>query len=339
MFKLHLLLLVFFLGCAKTGILNFKEFHYAAFPKRVVWIQVPGFLEEHISFQKVINVNNLAKNSFEEANCMGKMWNYNLFKLRPTAFEGSLAQLVGKKNISNTCIDTKQTPIWKFLQKSGYKAAILEQVFDKKDSLLKLQECPLEANEQNFLHNTIFWSMSDPKSSQSLKFHRQESQNYEDNQVYFDKSCQNGHCFSDINSNAIYTFKDFARKNPFYVYIIRDFGLSESIKGKKVDQIREKILELDKLFHFFIEKAKEDKELLILLSSTAGMNLEFPTDGKDWINFETKGENLLFKNSSLLNPVFSFGARAENFCGLFEEAELMPRILFNSRKDMPENVN
>ncbi len=339
MSKLNLFLLFLLVSCARTGVLNFKEFHYATFPKRVVWIQVPGFLEEHISFQKVANVNNLAKNSFEEASCMGKMWSYNLFKLRPSAYEGTLAQLVGKKNIANSCVDSKQPPIWKYLQKSGYKTAILEQVFDKKDSLLKLQECPLEPNEQSFLHNTIFWSMSDPKNSQSQKFHRQESLKYEDNQIYYDKSCQNGHCFSDVNSNAMYTFKDFARKNPFYIYIVRDFGLSESIKSKKVDQLREKIVELDKLFHFFIEKAKEDSELLVIVSSTAGVNLEFPSDGKDWVNFETKGENLLFRNSSLTNPVFAFGARAENFCGLYEEAELMPRVLFSSKKDMPETQN
>ena len=51
-----------------------------------------------------------------------------------------------------------------------------------------------------------------------------------------------------------------------------------------------------------------------------------PKKGKEWFEFERKGKHVVFRNASLLSPVLAKGAGAENFCGVFEEYEMVKRI-------------
>ena len=68
-------------------------------------------------------------------------------------------------------------------------------------------------------------------------------------------------------------------------------------------------------------------DVLILITGAESLNIELPKEGKEWAEFERSGKYVLYKNSSLMSPVMASGPMAENFCGLFDESEMLKRVL------------
>jgi hypothetical protein len=66
----------------------------------------------------------------------------------------------------------------------------------------------------------------------------------------------------------------------------------------------------------------------VIITGAEGLELDFPKEGKDWSEFERLGKNINIKNPTLLSSVFAKGPMAENFCGLFDESEIIKRILY-----------
>ena len=88
--------------------------------------------------------------------------------------------------------------------------------------------------------------------------------------------------------------------------------------------------QLEELYFYFNTKFKRDP--LILVTSSAVRNIELPYAGRDWKSFEKKGKKVLYQRNSLMSYAMASGAGAENFCGIFEESEILKRIIWR-----PEN--
>ena len=74
------------------------------------------------------------------------------------------------------------------------------------------------------------------------------------------------------------------------------------------------------------------KDVLVVITGAESLNIEFPKEGKEWADFERMGKNVIYKNSSLMAPVLATGPMSENFCGLFDESEMLKRILYRPER-------
>ena len=54
--------------------------------------------------------------------------------------------------------------------------------------------------------------------------------------------------------------------------------------------------------------------------------------GKGWGSFIAGKNNLIYKRSSVISPLWVKGPRAENYCGMYEEAEFLQRTMQNFTK-------
>ena len=84
------LVVLIFQGCSRVRTLNLKKHEYSRIPQKIIWIQVAGLRPEHLSMIKFARGEGEKRLSIEKSNCVGTLWNYNLFDLRPKAKEGFL---------------------------------------------------------------------------------------------------------------------------------------------------------------------------------------------------------------------------------------------------------
>ncbi|MBY0413743.1 MAG: hypothetical protein K2Q18_06245, partial [Bdellovibrionales bacterium] len=161
-------------------------------------------------------------------------------------------------------------------------------------------------------------------------FHYQDSPDQvKDSQapgLYYDRSCQKGICYSSLSNNfkALWSRLVKGRQKTFFV--VRDYNFQKALKKKDVSYAKEALLEIDRV----VASLQNEKagELLVIISGAESQPLEFPLQGKEWAEFEKSGKNILYKNSSLMSPVLARGAMAENFCGIFDESEMLKRVIY-----------
>lgn len=266
--------------------------------------------------------------SFENSICLGQAWEYNLYKIRPQAHIAFHSQLIGKKNVKNSCDDFKQKPIWNYLSKKNYKIGIFESQSTQNQSLLRANEC----KQTDFLERSTFWSMNKAPSKEVSFFHADEKTNFKENSVYYDKSCNSGNCFTNLSRNVIKTYESFSKIKSNYVYIMRDFEYLRELKRNNIKAAKEKLMEINDIFNYFQKIADKNPNTLVLLTSANTQNIDFPTQGKSWKTFLSRTKIRNQKNSKLINSVFAYGARAENFCGIYDQHEIMKRIFSGSKQ-------
>ncbi len=321
-------LLFISLSCVNISGLNMQEHLYGATPEKIVWLQIPGLAIEHLALLKYSSPHSLYQTNFEKAGCVGRLWNYNLYKLRPNAYESMLSQITGKKNIKNSCDDFSQKPIWSYLTENEYKVGIFESNSNPKNSLIRAKKCSNTKKKNNFLTNTYTWIMKRPSKELDDTFHMQEEVKYIKGKIYYDKSCaKNGTCFSSVNGNIQTLYKSFTKDTHKYFFLIRDFSYYNHIKNKKINLAKESLRNINQLLGKFYKEIETQKNLLVIVSSAAPQSFEFPKSGKPWQDFEAKGKNIYYHRNDLLSPIFVKGARAENFCGIFDEAEILKRVM------------
>ncbi|MCK5073263.1 MAG: hypothetical protein KAQ98_07535 [Bacteriovoracaceae bacterium] len=329
--KITLLAISFLLitSCSHMGTLNRKKHVYGKQPKKIIWIQIAGLDEEHVAMLRFNYPDENTRTSFEESTCIGKIWNYNLYNLRPAPYQGFISQIVGRENIKNSCADYGHRPIWSYLHELGYDTGIFESVSAPCESLDRAWNCGKEG--KIFYENIYFWKMGRASMEEKL-FHFQDKHPFVEKGIYYDKTCQSGTCFASISSNVGSIFKRFSVGKTRYLFIIRDFSYFNALKNKKIGEARSILGELDKMIAIFQEKTKQHDDILILVTSSGTKNFEFPEKGREWAEFESKGEHVLYRKSSLLSPVFSTGAGSENFCGFYKEVEIFKRLLFIEKR-------
>lgn len=323
----RLVIVFILLGCAKTQTLNTKPYRFGESPEDIVWIQMAGFTEEHLAMLRFTNKNSLT--FFEEASCLGKTWTFNLYKLRPRAFESFRTQITGKKNITGRCSDFKKKPLWNYLFESGYNIGLFEAGISEKNSLEQAWDCP---EGHDFKKNLIVWSMKKGKKRKKERgtFHFQEKTTPELGVFHYDKSCQNTSCFTDISGNIKSIYPSFHGRSGDSFFLLRDYTYQNSLKKKNFPQSKKILDRLNDLIKYFHNELKGKKSLL-LITSAASIGLEFPRQGREWFEFDQMKPSLLYRRPGLMSPVLVWGSGAEHFCGIYEESEIFTRLLSSFR--------
>jgi hypothetical protein len=294
-------------------------------PQTVVWFQIAGLAEEHLALLRYSYQEASRKTSFETYSCGGKLWNYNLYNIRPSSTESFNSQMLGVANIKGNCEDLNHKPIWSDFQEKGHDVVFFEIGAHKDQGLRKFLGCE---NFKKYYHKTTILEMVEkPKASEDL-FHFQDKKKFSAGKIYYDKSCRGNGCYSSILNNADMVLTEIQRRNkPFNFLIVRDFSFERALAQNKIGKAREILLELDSL-HFNIKKVmlNKDKETLVLVTSTAARPIEFPNQGKQWKSYEKAGKNIIYKKPSLISSAWAWGSRAENFCGFYEESQIFSRF-------------
>ena len=174
--------------------------------------------------------------------------------------------------------------------------------------------------------------MSPNKKRSRSVFNVLEKSSFEKGTVYYDKSCNRNTCRGDMLESIKNVFSNFAAKESFTLFIIKDHTYAKAIRERKIKKARAILSKLEELYFYFNTKFKANRNPLILVTSSAVRNIELPSAGRDWKTFERNGKKVLFRKNSLMSYALASGPGAENFCGIFEESEILRRIIWR-----PEN--
>lgn len=329
----YLFIFAFLLACAQVTSLNLKKHQFGQIPTKIIWIQVAGLNEEHIAMLKFSKQTANEDSAIENFLCIGKAWEYNLFEIRPTASASFLSQMTGKKNIKNTCDDYKLRPIWSYMLPKGYVAGVFEGEMQNRHSLQSAYAC--KDDGKNFIEGVTLWKMGKAYNKDQSKvklFHTNEMTDFKPSNTYYDKSCSSGECYSTFSQNAVMLYEQFTRKSPNHLFIIRDFNYLDKVNKGNVSEMKNDLLELEKIVQYFQVLAQKSNDVLFLLTSAETKNIEFPRAGNQWNQFESRGKFLKNKKSQLISTVFASGARAENFCGIYDQSDLLSRIFSGAKQ-------
>lgn len=317
-------------SCSQVPTINLKKHDFSYRPSQIVWIQVAGLKAEHLSMLRFGFASSNERLSIERATCVGKMWNYNLYQLRPDAHSSFLSQLTGSKNITKSCQDLSRPSLWSKLGPEEYRVGVLETapLFSLEEKISKCQE---DENLNQDYNDMTFWRMAkSPQGDDSRFFHYQDQKPFELGQTFYDQSCQGERCFSSLFNNVKSIWENFSPDYQRKIFIIQDYSYLESLRDQNITKAREILAEIEKIYSYFSEKEKSKRNFLLILSSAESYGLEMPRQGADWAEFERSGRNILFRDSSLDSMIFSQGASSENLCGVYEDAEVFHRILWKT---------
>jgi hypothetical protein len=327
--KVSYLLFLLCVSCAQVTSLNLQKHQFGQVPTKIIWIQVAGFEEEHLATLKFDSQKTDSKSSFENFLCIGKAWEYNLFDIRPTAYSSFHGQLTGKVNIKNSCVDYRQKPVWSYIAAKGYKVGAFEGEMDEENSFLKAEKC---SESKEYLQNLSIWKMAKAPKGNKNFYHVNEKSDFEKDLTYYDRSCLTGECYSTLSQNIQSVFTQFSRKSKNYMFIVRDFNYKENLNKNNYKKYKNSLIELEKTVDYFINLSNKNKDMLVLLTSASSRSIVYPRSGKQWQAFEKKGSFLKQDKSKLINTVFASGARAENFCGVYNQSEIVKRMFSGAKQ-------
>lgn len=319
--RISFFFLLLIAGCAQVSSLNLQKHEFGILPSKIIWFQVEGLDEEQLALLR-FNQNAERRTSFEESLCMGNSWAYDLYQLRPSASESFLAQISGKKNIKNSCEDTQLKPIWAYLRGSDYRTGILETGANDQNSLLKHAQCE---GSEGFYKDIYFWSMRYSKTPK-LQFHYSEDVPLNTEEVIHDRSCSQIGCNSTIFDNMRAVNNKLNKSHHRYLLMVRDFSYADALNKKNYKKAKNILIDLERSYEEALRMAKNSTDVLVLLTTANSTFVQFPDQGKPWYEFEKKGSAQAHR-TKLTNLVLAAGARSENFCGIYEEAQLFERIL------------
>ncbi|MCK5882082.1 MAG: hypothetical protein KAG61_00215 [Bacteriovoracaceae bacterium] len=335
--RIFLVFMLLFAGCSKVRTINLEPHTFSSRPNHIVWIQVAGLDEEHLAMIRFSKNSANIKTALENSQCVGSMWSYNLFKLRPSSELSFLSQLNGRKNLDGTCKDYDLKPLWSYTDRLDYTAGIFESQTSGDDLYKKTLDCK---KNSEYFDSTYFWKMGKAPNKAKANFYNQMDKTpFSKGGVFYDDSCQTGVCYTTLEGNVSSVYRRFAEGKGKTLFIVRDFTYENALKSRNYPRARELLVALDKMYGDFTQYGKEKGKTLILLTSGAARNLELPQRGSEWEQFDLNGKSIVFKNRALISPVFAHGSGAENFCGMFEESEIMKRILWvPSQSQLEEDI-
>ena len=310
-------------ACAPTAMIGLKPQPMQEVPLKIIWLQIPGLGEDHFAFLRFQNLSAANPTSFEESTCWGKLWNFNLFHLRPKTEQGLLAQVTGSTNQQNTCQDYQQRPVWSYLKELGFKSGILEVAATPAQSLAKAQNC---SGPSPFLADTALWRMAAAPAA-APQFHYQDPKFTWQEGILYDRSCQQASCFASAVDNFWYLRSQLNNFSASFL-LVRDFSYQKALAAKKFHQAQTILERWEKVYGSLLAMAAQDPRMLIIISSTAAIGLEFPPEGPAWNVLKTKDQPIIYHRPLLTSLALATGASAENFCGIYQEASLMERLLW-----------
>ena len=311
-------------SCAQTKRIGLKQHHFNVLPQHIIWFQFPGLASEQLALLRFSLSSAERETNLERSACLGNMWNFNLFKIRPSAQESFLSQITGSKNIKGQCEDYKNTPIWEYFQGGGRISGAIESGVSDEDSLVFSQECLRQSKD--FYNNLTLWRMDDKLKNVAMPFHFQALPKLEKGKIYYDKSCRGNNCESDLSGNVKAIWEQYFSDRRETFFIIRDFNYLKALKRKDIHGARKILERMESLYAYFSRFNKKNYNILLLVTGAETRRFEFPQKGREWAAFEKKGKKIIYRQSSLMSPVYAEGPRAENFCGIFPESELSKRL-------------
>lgn len=315
--------LLFLMGCAQVTSLNLTKHQFGLQPTKIIWFQIAGLDEEQIALLR-FQQSGEKRTSFESNICIGKTWSYNLYELRNPAEASFLSQMTGKKNIKHSCADAEIRPIWNYIAANGYNTGILESGANKLQSLSSFNQCG--ENGLVFLSSLYYWSRSEPQPG-SQTFHYLEGIPVNPNKIVYDRTCSGKSCNSSIADDFKSIYHSFRKISSKHILIVRDFSYLAAMEKKEFGKAREILADLERSYAEALKLSAESSDYLVLLTTGEARYVDFPDQGKNWYEFEKDNKNVQVKRTKLMNTVMASGARAENFCGIYEEAQVFERIL------------
>ncbi len=313
--KYFLILMIF--GCTSTKTINLQKHSFNDVPKNIIWLQIAGLSPEHLAMVRFSD----STSELEKSTCLGNMWTYNSYKLRPSAYDSFLTQLTGKTNIKNTCEDFSYKPLWHYLNDRGFKTGVLEVGATSDETLDRAFAC----RENNEFKNIMLFSMAKELRGGFKKLDLLDSTPFKTGEKY-QISCEvcEQNLFPTMNS----VMQRFQEGKGYKLFILRDFSYLKYIKNGDFKNAKYFLEELSKTY----KTLRERKETLILLSSSGMAKMDLPPAGAKWLEFEKSGKNATYKTDSLLSFVLADGAGSEKFCGIYSESDLLERILIDPSK-------
>jgi hypothetical protein len=318
-----LLALLLVSGCAQVTSLNMQKHEFGILPTKIIWFQIAGLEEEQLAMLR-FQYSGERKTAFEENNCIGKSWNYNLYNLRNSAQASFLSQLTGKKNIKLTCEDTDLRPIWSYLGGNGYNSGVLEVGASKAQSLVSLNECGEKGLV--FLSSLYLWMRQAPTPGADT-FHYREPVPMKPNQIIYDKTCEKQNCAATITDDFKALYNGLNKVSRKHFMLIRDFSYLEALDKKDFVKARTVLSDLERALAEALILAKNSNDYLVLVTSGDSRFVDFPDQGKQWFEFEKNTFKPSVKRTKLTNLVIATGARSENFCGVYDDSQVFERIL------------
>lgn len=314
------LVLLFLVSCTQVTSLNLRKHQFGIMPTKIIWFQVAGLEQEQIAMLR-FNKSGEQRTSFDENLCVGSTWNYNLYNVRSSAASSFLSQITGKKNIKESCEDAKLKPIWNYIYNNGYNTLIFESGANKGESLISLNEC----GDKKFLEPVYFYSRTTPPDGSLTYFHTEELP-FNNGKVFYNRSCGKNDCGSSILEDFRVMSEKMQRVSQKHLLIVRDFSFLHALENKDLKKARSILADIERAYGEALSLTASN-DYLVLLTTGDSRYVEMPKQGKDWFTFEKEGKNADVKTRKLTNMVFASGARAENFCGMYEEAQVFERIL------------
>jgi hypothetical protein len=317
------ILLLILVSCAQVTSLNLKKHQFGILPTKIIWLQVAGLQEEQVAmlrFQEAANKTT----AFEENLCLGKTWSYNLYQLRTSAESAFMSQMTGKKNIKHSCEDVEMRPIWNYISSNGYVTGIFESGAKGEESLTSYNKCGQKGVV--FLSSLYYWTRSAPVPNGST-FHYAEEIPLEANQLVFDRTCNAKNCGSSILDDFKGIYTRFRRSSHKHLFIVRDFSYLHALENKDFQRAREILLDLERTYASALKIADDSNDYLVLLTTGDSLFVDMPDQGMACYDFEKDSKNVQVKRTMLMNTVLASGARAENFCGIYDDNQVFERIL------------
>jgi len=323
---LKLLSIIFlFASCAQVTSLNLTKHQFGVQPRKIIWVQIAGFSREHVALLKYDYRKSSIQTSFEKFLCYGSTWEYNLYDIRPSYKSSFNSQVTGKSNIKNSCSDYEEKPIWDYLSEQGYKTAL----FQTQAAKTQVKTC---SEENEFYKNLTRWKMDRKKADDTNYFHFEKDERYKDSTLYYDKSCLTGKCFNSVSKNVVATFERFTKNSSRYLYLIQDDSYLRALKSNNFVRAKKILKEIDQTLRYLQKYTSERKDTLLLVSGAKAYDIDFPKQGEQWEKYITKGEFIKAKESELVSDIMATGARSENFCGMYNQSEILNRIFSGAKQ-------
>jgi hypothetical protein len=316
------IVLLSLIGCAQVTSLNLRKHEFGLQPTKIIWFQIAGFEEEQLAMLRFQQAGE-KRTSFESNICIGNTWGYNLYNIRNTAETTFLSQLTGKKNIKNTCEDTEMRPIWNYIYGNGYNTAIIENGANKKQSLASLNQC----GEKGLVFlSSVYYYLRDEPTAGATTFYYTEEIPVNPNQLIYDRSCGPNECSSSILDAFKAVYGRFQKVSQKHLVIVRDFSYLRALESKNLIKAREILNDIERTYAEAL-KYTDSSDYLVLMTTGESKFIDMPDQGKGWSQFEKENKPLQVKRTKLTNLVMASGSRAENFCGMYEDAQVFERIL------------
>ncbi|MGB0453526.1 MAG: hypothetical protein ACPGJV_07405 [Bacteriovoracaceae bacterium] len=288
-----------------------KKHSFGTKPKKIIWLQVAGLSSSHFAALKYVDGKTNTRVALESSQCVGKIWNYNLFKIRPSAKDQMLSQVTGTKNIEKGCPKSQKVFVDKSLGDLGYE---LGQYRFGDESFASCER----------FDSSVLWMSRSRKEKNSLEFHYQEMGSFKLGETYNDKSCGAQGCFTDIAKNIDAIQSSYFKGKNYYFFNIQIYEYEKLLKEKNFEKALELLQQINQAISNLIKKEGEDT--LVLVSTTSPIDLVFPKQGQEWSKVNS---SIRRSKSNLSGEVFAFGASSEKFCGVYDSNEISHRLLHN----------